>query len=144
MTVLTRGARPRRSGRRPGWLLLTVLLVLAIVASSALVFTNRVELLKLAVILALWAAVVGGVRVGDLPPAERRRPGQGARSEAGLRPAAGPRDLGATRIRADGRDATAPRAVHRDARPGRRRGGRAARRAGRAAGQSGDTSSTPT
>ena len=39
-------------------MLLTVLLVLAIVASSALVFTNRVELLKLAVILALWAAVV--------------------------------------------------------------------------------------
>jgi hypothetical protein len=36
-----------------------VLLVLAITASSALVFTNRVELLKLAVILALWAAVVG-------------------------------------------------------------------------------------
>lgn len=59
MTVLTRGARPRRSGRRPGWLLLTVLLALAIMASSALVFTNRVELLKLAVILALWAAVVG-------------------------------------------------------------------------------------
>jgi hypothetical protein len=39
-------------------LLLTVLLVLAIGASSALVFTNRPELLKLAVILALWAAVV--------------------------------------------------------------------------------------
>lgn len=39
-------------------MLLTVLLVLAILASSALVFTNRVELLKLAVILALWAAVV--------------------------------------------------------------------------------------
>jgi len=58
MTVLTRGARARRGGRRPGWLLLTVLLVLAIAASSALVFTNRVELLKLAVILALWAAVV--------------------------------------------------------------------------------------
>ncbi|MCW2686034.1 MAG: hypothetical protein JWR37_924, partial [Mycobacterium sp.] len=59
MTVLSRGARPRRGGRRPGWLLLTVLLVLAFAASSALVFTNRVELLKLAVILALWAAVVG-------------------------------------------------------------------------------------
>jgi hypothetical protein len=58
MTEPTRSARPRRSGRRPGWLLLTVLLVLAIGASSALVFTNRVELLKLAVILALWAAVV--------------------------------------------------------------------------------------
>jgi hypothetical protein len=39
-------------------LLLTVLLVLAIGASSALVFTDKVELLKLAVILALWAAVV--------------------------------------------------------------------------------------
>lgn len=58
MTVLSRGARNRRGGRRPGWLLLTVLLVLAIAASSALVFTNRVELLKLAVILSLWAAVI--------------------------------------------------------------------------------------
>ncbi|ULE35087.1 DUF6779 domain-containing protein [Mycobacterium sp. IDR2000157661] len=58
MTEPTRSARPRRGGRRPGWVLLTALLVLAIAASSALVFTNRVELLKLAVILALWAAVV--------------------------------------------------------------------------------------
>jgi hypothetical protein len=56
MTVLSRGARVRRGGRRPGWVLLTALLVLAMGASSALVFTNRVELLKLAVILALWAA----------------------------------------------------------------------------------------
>ena len=55
MTVLSRGARVRRGGRRPGWVLLTALLVLAMGASSALVFTNRVELLKLAVILALWA-----------------------------------------------------------------------------------------
>ena len=59
MTVLPRGARVRRGGRRPGWVLLTALLVLAMGASSALVFTNRVELLKLAVILALWAAVAG-------------------------------------------------------------------------------------
>jgi hypothetical protein len=59
MTVLSRGARVRRGGRRPGWVLLTALLFLAIGASSALVFTNRVELLKLAVILALWAAVAG-------------------------------------------------------------------------------------
>ena len=58
MTDLSRGVRVRRSGRRPGWMLLTALLVLAIGASSALVFTNQVELLKLAVILALWAAVV--------------------------------------------------------------------------------------
>lgn len=35
------------------------MLVLAIGASSALVFTDRVELLKLAVLLALWAAVAG-------------------------------------------------------------------------------------
>jgi hypothetical protein len=54
----TRGVRQRRANRRPGWVLLTALLVLAIVASSALVFTNKVELLKLAVIIALWAAVV--------------------------------------------------------------------------------------
>ncbi|MCV7087737.1 DUF6779 domain-containing protein [Mycolicibacter hiberniae] len=47
----------RRGGRRPGWTLMTALLILAIAASSALVFTNRVELLKLAVIIALWAAV---------------------------------------------------------------------------------------
>ena len=46
----------------------------------------------------------GGVRVGHLSPAERRRSGQGAGSEAGLRLAAGPRDLGAPRIRADGRN----------------------------------------
>jgi Domain of unknown function (DUF6779) len=59
MTVLSRGARVRRGGRRPGWVLLTALLVLAMGASSALVFTNRVELLKLAVILALWAAFAG-------------------------------------------------------------------------------------
>src|SRR3954451_1102109 len=58
MTDLSRGTRARRAGRRPGWLLLTVLLVLAIGASSALVFTNPAEVLKLAVILALWAAVV--------------------------------------------------------------------------------------
>lgn len=38
---------------------MTVLLVLAIAASSALVFTDRVELLKLAVVLSLWAAVAG-------------------------------------------------------------------------------------
>jgi hypothetical protein len=58
MADLFRGTRSRRAVRRPGWLLLTVLLVLAIGASSALVFTNKVELLKLAVILSLWAAVV--------------------------------------------------------------------------------------
>lgn len=57
MTDPSRGMRVRRVNRRPGWVLLTALLVLAIVASTVLVFTNRVELLKLAVVLALWAAV---------------------------------------------------------------------------------------
>ena len=81
----------------------------------------------------------GGVRVGHLSPAKRRRPGQGARSEAGLRLAAGPGDLGTPRIRADGGNAAAPRADLRDTRPGRRRGRRPAGRTGRAAGQSGDS-----
>jgi len=58
MSDLSRRDRFRPGGRRPGWLLLTVLLILAIAASSALVFTERVELLKLAVILSLWAAAV--------------------------------------------------------------------------------------
>lgn len=56
MTV-SRGGRNRR-GRRPGWRLLTALLVLAVVASSTLVFTDRVELLRLAVIVSLWAVVI--------------------------------------------------------------------------------------
>jgi len=58
MTVPSRGARGRRGNRVPGWPLLTGLLILAIAASSTLVFTDRVELLRLAVILSLWAAVV--------------------------------------------------------------------------------------
>src|ERR1700719_4305082 len=78
MTDLTRGTRSRRSVRRPGWLLLTVLLVLAIAASSALVFTQRVELLKLAVILSLWAAALAAFvsviyrRQSDLDRAKAR------------------------------------------------------------------------
>ena len=78
MTEPTRGARARRGNRRPGSLLLTALLVLAIVASSALVFTDRVELLKLAVIVALWAAVVAAFvsfiyrRQADLDQAKSR------------------------------------------------------------------------
>jgi hypothetical protein len=58
--------------------LLSALLVLAIIASSALVFTNKVELLKLAVIIALWAAVVAAFisfiyrRQADLDQAKSR------------------------------------------------------------------------
>lgn len=78
MTEPTRGARARRGNRRPGSLLLTALLVLAIVSSSALVFTDEVALLKLAVVVALWAAVVGAFvsfiyrRQADLDRAKSR------------------------------------------------------------------------
>ncbi|MEU0495137.1 DUF6779 domain-containing protein [Mycobacterium sp. NPDC006124] len=78
MTEPTRGVRARRGNRRPGSLLLTALLVLAIVSSSALVFTDKVALLKLAVIVALWAAVVGAFvsfiyrRQADLDQAKSR------------------------------------------------------------------------
>ncbi|MCT7369251.1 DUF6779 domain-containing protein [Mycolicibacterium llatzerense] len=74
----TRTSRGRRANRRPGWLLLTALLVLAIVASSALVFTDQVELLKLAVVIALWAAVAAAFasfvyrRQADLDQARAR------------------------------------------------------------------------
>lgn len=78
MSEQFRGDRVRRGGRRPGWALLTVLLVLAIAASCALVFTSRIELLRLAVILSLWAAVVGAFvsltyrRQADLDQAKAR------------------------------------------------------------------------
>ena len=139
MTVLTRGARPRRAGRRPGWVLLTVLLVLAIVASSALVFTNRVELLKLAVILALWAAVVAAFvsviyrRQSDIDQAK-------ARDLKLVYDLQLDREISARReYELTVESAAAPRAGLRDTRTGRRRGGRAAGRTGRAAGQPGDT-----
>lgn len=63
MSVPPRGARNRRSGRRPGWQLLTVLLVLAILASSTIVFTSKVELLRLAVVLSLAAVLAAFVSV---------------------------------------------------------------------------------
>ena len=81
MSEQSRGDRARRGGQRqarPGWGLLTVLLVLAIGASTALVFTSRIELLRLAVLLALWAAVVGAFvsvayrRQADLDQAKAR------------------------------------------------------------------------
>ena len=135
MTVLTRGARPRRSGRRPGWLLLTVLLVLAIMASSALVFTSRVELLKLAVILALWAAVVAAFvsviyrRQSDVDQAK-------ARDLKLVYDLQLDREISARREYELTVETELRRElVHRDTRTGRRRGGRAARRARRAAGQ---------
>ena len=89
MTAQNRGGRSRRSGRRPGWLLVTALLILAILASSTLVFTSRVDLLRLAVILSLWAAVMAAFasvtyrRQSELDQAR-------ARHEIRLRPATQP------------------------------------------------------
>lgn len=59
-------------------MLLTSLLVLAMLASATLVFTSRVELLRLAVILSLWAAVAAAFvtviyrRQSDLDKARAR------------------------------------------------------------------------
>ncbi len=78
MSAPHRGDRARRGGRRPGWALLTALLVLAIGASTALVFTSRIELLRLGLLLALWAAVVAAFvsvtyrRQADLDQAKAR------------------------------------------------------------------------
>ena len=129
---------PRRGGRRPGWLLLTVLLVLAIGASSALVFTNRVELLKLAVILALWAAVVAAF----VSVIYRR---QSDVDQAKVRDLKLVYDLQLDREISARREyeLTVETQLRREltsetAGPGRRRGRRSAGRAGRAAGQFGD------
>ncbi|MUM16874.1 hypothetical protein FZI91_20845 [Mycobacterium sp. CBMA271] len=58
MTMPTRAAKPRRGSRRPGWALLTALLVLAIGSGVALVFTDKAIYLRVGVVLALWAAVL--------------------------------------------------------------------------------------
>ncbi|EUA36277.1 putative conserved transmembrane protein rich in alanine, arginine and proline [Mycobacterium avium subsp. avium 2285 (R)] len=77
-------------------------------------------------------------RLRAVSPPKRRRPVPRPRPQTGLRPAAGPRDLGPARIRAHGGVPAAPRARLRAARPGRRRPGRAARRAERPADQPGN------
>ncbi|CQA07082.1 conserved transmembrane protein rich in alanine%2C arginine and proline [Mycobacteroides abscessus] len=58
MTMPTRAAKPRRGSRRPGWALLTALLVLAIGSGIALVFTDKAIYLRVGLLLALWAAVI--------------------------------------------------------------------------------------
>ena len=58
MTAISRRTRSRRGGRKPGWALLTALLLLAFGANVAALFANRTNLLKLAVMVALWAVVV--------------------------------------------------------------------------------------
>ncbi|MGH3722755.1 MAG: DUF6779 domain-containing protein [Mycobacterium sp.] len=58
MTMPTRAAKLRRGSRRPGWALLTALLVLAIGSGIALVFTDKAIYLRVGLLLALWAAVI--------------------------------------------------------------------------------------
>ena len=139
MTDLSRGARPGAAAAGRVGCCLTVLLVLAIGASSALVFTNRVELLKLAVILALWAAVVAAFvsviyrRQSDVDQAK-------ARDLKLVYDLQLDREISARREY----ELTVESQLRRElaigaARPGRRRGRRPAGRTGRAAGQPGDS-----
>ena len=138
MTVLSRGARVRRGGRRPGWVLLTALLVLAIGASSALVFTNRVELLKLAVILALWAAVAGAF-VSVLYRRQSDADQSRARDLKLVYDLQLDREISARREYELTVESQLRRELASEMRAaGRRRSGRAARRTGRAADQPGD------
>ncbi|MDY6808203.1 MAG: DUF6779 domain-containing protein [Actinomycetota bacterium] len=59
-----RSAEPRRSGRSVGQWLLGLLIVLAIAASILMVFTDQLSISgSLAVIAALWAAVIGAILV---------------------------------------------------------------------------------
>ncbi|MED5802623.1 DUF6779 domain-containing protein [Gordonia sp. Z-3] len=59
-----RSTEPRRSGRSVGQWLLGLLIVLAIVASILMVFTDQLSISgSLAVIAALWAAVIGAILV---------------------------------------------------------------------------------
>ena len=59
-----RSAEPRRSGRSVGQWLLGLLIVLAIAASILMVFTDQLSVSgSLAVIAALWAAVIGAILV---------------------------------------------------------------------------------
>ncbi|MEE3853251.1 DUF6779 domain-containing protein [Gordonia sp. LSe1-13] len=59
-----RSTEPRRSGRSVGQWLLGLLIVLAIAASILMVFTDQLSISgSLAVIAALWAAVIGAILV---------------------------------------------------------------------------------
>lgn len=58
MTVPVRTAKSRRGSRRPGWALLTALLVLAIGAGVAVIFTDKPIYLRIGVVLGLWAAII--------------------------------------------------------------------------------------
>ncbi|MDL9945281.1 hypothetical protein QSJ19_06680 [Gordonia sp. ABSL11-1] len=73
-----RSTEPRRSGRSVGQWLLGLLIVLAIVASVLMVFTDQLSVAgSLAVIAALWAAVIGAILVTKF-----RRQAEGAEAKS--------------------------------------------------------------
>lgn len=81
-TIMTtsngRSTEPRRSGRSVGQWLLGLLIVLAIVASVLMVFTDQLSVAgSLAVIAALWAAVIGAILVTKF-----RRQAEGAEAKS--------------------------------------------------------------
>jgi len=133
---------PRRPGparrTQAGWVLLTALLILAIGASSALVFTDRVELLKLAVILALWAAVAGSF-VSVLYRRQSDADQSRVRDLNWFTTCQLDREISARReYELTVESQLTPRTGFRAARPSRRRCGSTARRSRRAAKQPGD------
>ncbi|MCK0093061.1 hypothetical protein MWU77_19980 [Rhodococcus sp. F64268] len=61
MVFRARGSKDRRPWRSSGSVIVAGLLALAMVASLLLVFSDSVQMLRIAVVVALWCAVVGAI-----------------------------------------------------------------------------------
>ncbi len=61
MTSPVRTKSSRRGGRGAGQLIIGILIVLGVIASLFLVFSESVELLRVGLVAALWAAIAGAI-----------------------------------------------------------------------------------
>lgn len=61
MTSSVRTKSSRRGGRGAGQLIIGILIVLGVIASLFLVFSESVELLRVGLVAALWAAIAGAI-----------------------------------------------------------------------------------
>ncbi len=61
MTSAARSSSPRRGRRSAGQLILGALVALGAIASIFLVFSDSVQLLRIGLVVALWAAIIGGI-----------------------------------------------------------------------------------
>ncbi|MFH5209380.1 DUF6779 domain-containing protein [Antrihabitans sp. NCIMB 15449] len=61
MTSASRTKSPRRGRRSAGQLILAAMLGLGLIASIFLIFADSVQLLRVGVVAAAWAAIVGGI-----------------------------------------------------------------------------------